>query len=403
MTDINRESARFRRDKAPILRRYIDDHDKLFSVVAGRGFYTLPGFAYHGILRLEIMTKEALSELNYKILSDTIERELKQTGIDYDQAYKNALMAWELSKQTLLSAWEQEYADIKLGRALTEEALDQLQIVVSARGTYLLERKTEIELEAEGYKQQLADLDADTAPYELTLANAKLATATKRLNLIPILQSLISAEEALIVAETASVSGVTDLMTAETAVMNKKQARLLPTLGDLVAISELYTAEIPKQIELDLGMANERLTQIGVQAEMATEKYDQVVKDVSIAANNSTLHGLKTELTEQQKNLELVRLRKELSNTQLTTSSEGDMHRYILDQETGSKAYALDSHLSQTELDLDTKEAAASDKKIATVEKNTEATANDVATSSEVTGIQATTSIVNATLQHVLG
>jgi len=89
-----REEAHWRSGKSEIIGKYRQDHEKLFSVVAARGFTTLPGFAYDTENRLELAAKLNLSELNLKIITETVEREIKQTGLDYDIAYRAAAIAW---------------------------------------------------------------------------------------------------------------------------------------------------------------------------------------------------------------------------------------------------------------------------------------------------------------------
>jgi hypothetical protein len=131
MSEPLRENAHWRKGKSPIIAKYSEDHRKLMSAIAGRGFISLPGYAYDAENRLELDAKMSLSDLNYKILSETIERELKQVGIDYNSSYKVALLNWELAKQSLLSDWDAEFAGIKKGMELEEFVLDQLAIEVS--------------------------------------------------------------------------------------------------------------------------------------------------------------------------------------------------------------------------------------------------------------------------------
>ena len=150
MVDTLRESAQWRKGKTPIISKYLADHSELFTEIAGRGFLSLPGYAIDLENNLELTTKLSLSDLNYKILSDTIERELKQSGIDYDLSYKTALMVWELEKQALMAAWEAEYAVIKQGEMTDENTLNLLAIEVSRRAATLLTQKTAIDVEMEG-------------------------------------------------------------------------------------------------------------------------------------------------------------------------------------------------------------------------------------------------------------
>ena len=76
-----------------------------------------------------------------------------------------------------------------------------LAVEVGKRAIDLQEARTEIELEAEGYRQQLANLDGQTGDYEVQLANAKLLTAEKRLEIIPYLEDIIALEEQIISKE----------------------------------------------------------------------------------------------------------------------------------------------------------------------------------------------------------
>src|SRR5574343_495478 len=104
MSNTLRELSSWRKEKTPIIRKYIADHYKLMAEIAGRGFLNLPGYAYDAENELELIAKLGLSEVNYKILSETIERELKQQGIDYNLQHRNAAMAWEVEKQALMAA-----------------------------------------------------------------------------------------------------------------------------------------------------------------------------------------------------------------------------------------------------------------------------------------------------------
>src|SRR4030043_384529 len=149
MSELLRENAQWRKAKTPIISKYVDEHAKLFSEIAGRGFLRLPGYSYDIENGIELSAKMQLSDLNIKILTETIERELKQTGIDYDLTYKTVLLQWEIDKQILLNAWEVEYSGIKISSAREEEILNRLEVEVGKRGTYLIEKKTIIELDVE--------------------------------------------------------------------------------------------------------------------------------------------------------------------------------------------------------------------------------------------------------------
>lgn len=199
MSDASREQAKWIHEKEKVILEYSQQNKELSSSVAGRGFLVVPGFMYDVHNDLERVIKTKLSDVNFAILSDSIDRELKQRGLDYDLAFKNASIVWELTKQDLLGQWEQEHADLKRGMEYLEESkLYWLAVNVQARNSILMTEKTRIELLAEALRKQLAEVSDDSADYEVSLAQQKVATATKKLEIIPILQLIVQAETELI-------------------------------------------------------------------------------------------------------------------------------------------------------------------------------------------------------------
>lgn len=296
MTEQVREQAGWRRGKTPIISKYIDDHNKIFTEIAGRGFLTLPGYAYDAENKVELMTKMNLSELNYKLLSETIEREIKQSGLDYGFAYKNAVIVWETEKQTLLADWGAELAGIKQDMAASEEILNLLAIEVAKRAVTLLEAKTAIEEEMEGYKLELVNLDGTVSPYEVQLANAKLLTAQRKLLIIPILQEIITKEYELLVQEGLKVDAYTEYMAAEQAIAVKKQT-LAPHINQLAAKVEQYADKITTvQIPIEGQIADEKVTQAGVAVEKAGYQVDEVTTNIEIAEKGIDLDTAKRDL-----------------------------------------------------------------------------------------------------------
>lgn len=342
MSETLRENAQWRKGKSPIIGKYIDDHKKLMSAVAGRGFTLLPGFAYDIENDIEIAAKSQLSELNYKIIAETIERELKQTGIDYDIAYKAAAIQWEIDKQVLMAAWDAELANIKKGMAEEEELLDQLAIETNRRGVTLLEQKTIIELAAEAYRTQLASLDASVAPYEVALANAKLLTAQKKLELIPILQSIVAKEQELLVSEQSKAAAYTALMTSEQEIITKKQTRLLPALSELVNVEEQYTSELVQQIALEKQIADEKVTQAGYAAENAQERILTSAIEHDIEEQGLAVMDAKMELSDIKSENETAILEQNIADTNELKSTEQTSNAAILNSEKATQTYVLD-------------------------------------------------------------
>jgi len=341
MAEVLRENSQWRKGKSPIIGKYLDDHTKLMSVVAGRGFTLLPGFAYDAENSIETAAKMQLSELNYKIIAETIERELKQTGVDYDIAYKAAAIQWEIDKQALMAAWDAELANIKKGMAEEEELLDQLAIETNRRGVTLLEQKTIIELAAEAYRTQLATLDATVAPYEVALANAKLLTAQKKLDIIPILQSIVAKEQELLVSEQSKAAAYTALMVAEQEIITKKQTRLLPAISELVNVEEQYTTELAEQIALEKQITDEKVIQAGYAVENAQERIRTSDIELDIDAQGLVVMDAKMDLSDVKSENETNILEENIAETNVLKLTEQASNAAILNSEKVAQAYIL--------------------------------------------------------------
>jgi hypothetical protein len=401
MSEILRENASWRKGKSPIITKYADEHTKLFSAIAGRGFLRLPGYAYDSENGIELSAKMMLSELNLKILGETIERELKQSGIDYDQTYKTALLQWEIDKQSLLNAWEVEYSGIKRVSAQEEEVLNQLGIEVSKRGTYLIEQKTIIELDAEALRTQLATLDGTTAPYEVQLANEKLLTAQKKLEIIPILQAIVAKEEELLVAERGKVAAYTTLMAAEQEVVIKKET-LIPVIGDLTNVSEQYTGEFAQQIILEGQLADEKVTQAGISKDNAAERNLTAEKEIEQATIQLEVDDKKRELSNAKNTNEDTLLDKDIANIHSLGTAETGANKAVLDDEKAKQTYVLDKKRTTINYEEATKVATSTILSSAEMNKMNFITNSDAATIQRKAVLDAAANI-KAKLTHIIG
>jgi uncharacterized protein (DUF1778 family) len=445
MSEQLREEAQFRRGKTPIVLKYLGEHAGLMAAIAGRGFSYLPGHAYDMESTLEAVTKDQLAELNYKILAETIERELKQTGLDYDVDLRNAIVQWEIDKQALLDDWDKELAAVKQGMANREEELDRLEIEVDARGNYLIEQKTALEVQAEAYRlilaglndsaiitaktaidlqaegyrltmaglndsviieeqsairiaaealrkmlaslsdadiisektaleitaeayrttmagindapiitaktvidlaaeayrTTMATLDGTVAPYEVSLAAAKLATAERKLDLIPILLQIVDKEQELIVQEQGKTTAYTALMEQEREVANKRRDRLVPVIADLVSTGEQYADEIHAQSTLEQQIADQKVTQ----AEMATENAQARSTEAGLESDYHDkvllLQDARQDLSDARNETETVLAGKDLANTDELRLEETAANADILNEEEGTQTYVL--------------------------------------------------------------
>ncbi len=187
-------SSQFRKEATPIIEEYRAKVRQAFSQVAGRGFMGAPGFLFEAQSFIELEAKQKLSGLNYKILAAQIELELKQSGLAYDLAHRNAVMDWETRKQALFSDWEKELAYMKRDMALEEQDLQALAREVARRGILLEEARSAIALEKEELRKQIEELGGETAEYEVALANARMLTTQKKLETLPYLEQMVALE-----------------------------------------------------------------------------------------------------------------------------------------------------------------------------------------------------------------
>lgn len=288
MSDQIREDSKWFREKGAVMREYVKGRTAVLSAVAGRGFLQMPGFLYDIENDLEADAKRKLSDINFAILQETIERELKQAGLTYDLSYRNLLMAWELRKQELMDSWEAELAGIKMDMAGKEAALSRLEIETASRGTILLTAKTEIEMQAESLRSRIAALADDTADYEVTLANQKLLTAQKKLEIIPILEQIVIKEQELLASELGKIPVEQELLTVVQATAAKKE-ELVPYLAELTTQTEEYGKELDKQTEIELDIAGQRILDAGISVQKAGIRVEEANARKSIEEKNLEL------------------------------------------------------------------------------------------------------------------
>ena len=401
MSEILREQAQWRIGKTPIIGKYIGEHKKLFDEIAGRGFLNLPGYAYDAENQLELAAKMGLSELNYKIMHETIERELKQAGIDFNVEYAEAAMAWELEKQGLLSAWDHELAGIKQGMATEEEVLARLALEVDARQTVLIAAKSAIDLEMEGYRKALADLDAATAPYEVQLANAKLLAAQKKLELLPIIEEIIVKEGELIVLEAGKTDYFRQLMDAEREVAEKKQT-LVPGLTQLATAIQRHAALIPTQIATEQAIAEEKTAQAQAKREIADNDVERMTKEIETATKDIKINEAKRDLADKKFNneQELIAIETD-KETEYQDHLNGSFNTVQDDaRDTQSKIIADKGKIHSTVNEM----RKGSANRITTAQKDAEAssTAADIHRMRGVADAQAAAKIT-ASLTHLIG
>ena len=402
MSNSLREQAAWRSGKVPIISKYAEEHGALMSAIAGRGFLNLPGYAYDAENRLELAAKMNLSELNLKILSETIERELKQTGFNYDTTYKAALMAWELEKQTLMEDWAAELALIKQDMAEKDEVMDRLAIEVSRRAITLSDAKVALELSMEAYKKDLADLDGDVAPYETQLAAAKLLTAQKKLELIPVIEEILTKEQELLILEQSKASYYTIYMQAVQDLSNKKETLtpFINTLADLVEEHAIKITDVQAPLEKDIAaekvaQSTAAVTKAGYQVQELTENIATDTKRIELAGDKrdlaTTQFGYEQNIVTHENALQTAYQNLLLADFTDGLADEQATNTVIIDRKT--TVDALKNTIQVTSQNTTTN---------GQVDYNAQDAAVDVWKTNQIANIQAAAKI-SASLTHIIG
>jgi hypothetical protein len=438
-----REQSQWRKEKAPIVRQYVGDHNKLMSEIAGRGFLNLPGYAYDLENELELRLKLGLSEINYKILSETIERELKQQGIDYNLQHRNAAMAWEVEKQALMAAWDAELAGIKQGMAMEEEILNRLAQEIAARQIYLIEAKTEIDLEMEGYRLTLAQLDGQTAPYEVQLANAKVLTAQKKLEVIPILQEIISKERELLVLEQGKAIEYTALMNVERQITDKqtdiipvlrnvinkeyellpfeeqkaqeyrnllqvkqenasKKQLLVPWYLELANLNQAYAGLIPGQIASEMQIAQEKIAQAQAVNTKVGNQLDELNSEIDAANAKISASEAERQVRDERFNTEQNLLKDDLINENIYQSLSDAFIAALIDGNHSTQGVVNTNKRTENTARNATRKTSTETITQASMNADASANAAEIRKTREVATINAAANIT-ASLTHLIG
>ena len=199
------ENSLWYKGKSDVLREFGKNRGAILSAVASRNFSGMPGFAIEALTDVEIESKYKLTDYNFKLLSEAIDREMKQLGLENDIALKQATMAWELEKTQLFTDLQNEFADLELIRSLRGEEIDGLMIDQEIREIAVMLSKVAIEIQIEDIKRQKEEVELLPLPYEEQLAAAKLASARRKLDVIPYILAALAAQRTVLEQEAAVI------------------------------------------------------------------------------------------------------------------------------------------------------------------------------------------------------
>lgn len=395
------ENNQFYRGRKDILGEFEVSHRTLMSGVAGRNFSKAPGFLLEASIMLEEAGKSKLSALNFQIVSEAVERELKQTGHDYTQTYKAARIAFELEKQTLLTALQNEFADVDATQSLKEEELNRLFVELDIRKLILIITKTAIELEMEALKQELVGVDRLTFINEESLINEKVATATAKLAVIPYLEELIVSQGKILTAEKANIPYMEVLIGQKELLINKK-IELVPYLEDKsVTLTELAGA-----ILAAIGIEEDRL---GVALSTAETKMDRVDNTLDVIAAEKAIEALRALLYTAKYNLQITEIDRRIALTNSNSTNINEISAEYTSMMTVLEAYKTEiasadrnSRGIVSGIDLASDEATVNTSVTANTQ-STKTVAAYGASATKETAIAAATAKITSELIHLIG
>ncbi len=274
-------------------------------------------------------------------------------------------------------------------------------VEVDARQAVLIAEKSAIDLEMEGYRKALADLDAATAPYEVQLANAKLLAAQKKLELLPIIEEIIVKEGELIVLEAGKTDYFRQLMDAEREVAEKKQT-LVPGLTQLATAIQRHAALMSTQIETEKDIAEEKKAQAQAKREIADNDVERMNKEIETATKDIEINEAKRDLADKKFDNEQELLAIETDKETEYQDHLNESFNAVQDDErdTQSKIIA-DKETIHSTVNKTRKDSA---QRITTAQKDAEAssTAADIHRMRGVADAQAAAKIT-ASLTHLIG
>lgn len=289
------ELGKWYRGKQKVLDEYGDQREVLQSAVAGRGFLNTPGYLALAVTSLEQRSKLQLSTLNYEIVKEAIERELQQTGHDYDIAYKQARIDFELNKTTLLTALSQELADLSYTQALTEEELNRQFAELQIRAIILVTTKAEIKTEMEGLQRELIETDRLTLDREVALAEARLVTASKKLKLIPYLEQLVVKQYSLMSAKEALIPYLEEEIDKKEELIEKEE-EIIPLIESKAEKLEDYASALVDEIAVQQERLVVALSKAALQKDEVDNKLAILDADKAVEALRLALVTARAEL-----------------------------------------------------------------------------------------------------------
>lgn len=224
----------------------------------------------------------------------------------------------------------------------------------------MINAKTALEVQAEGYRKDLAELDAETAPYEVQLANAKLLTAQKKLELIPIIQGIIEKEEQLLGLESSKTAYYTALLNQENEVAAKKQ-QMLPGLAELATVTRQHAALIPTQIELERQIAEEKVAQAEAKVEVSENDLERIDIEIDTENKNVEISAAKRDLADEQFDNEQELIALKINKEETYQNNLNDSYDTVAEDDRATASELISDKIKINEIKNDTRYGSESD------------------------------------------
>lgn len=217
--------------KRKVIQALTDGVEKLLEESVGKGFHLPQGNLAWNLQELTIEAKQGLSDANIAVVEEQINLEIEIITKEYQLQIEQAKINWELEKTGLLNTFAAEIATLELSYALKEEDINEITLEIENRKSVLLIAKTDLQVAIEALNKQLAEIEATTVGYEVLLIQARIATNTEKLKVIPYLSQLIAKEEQLLAVLTSGIGSEYELIDAKSALIAAKK-EIIPLLTD---------------------------------------------------------------------------------------------------------------------------------------------------------------------------
>ena len=244
------ENSQWYRKKQQVVHDYRKEIVGFADEIASRGFTLPPGYVSGVANDLEIGAKMKLSELNFELTKEAIDREVRDAEVTYDESYKALMAAWDVDKQNLLDAMQKSIAAAASRKKIELESVRLLALDIAANRTTIVSREATLRSDLESIKQQILEAEQGTDTSERSLLTGKSATITKKLELIPTLEILITAEEDLLTKITDElIPAQEDIVTELAELITKKEGLTVP-LQELYSVKKIYGTTLLNNIGL---------------------------------------------------------------------------------------------------------------------------------------------------------